>query len=70
VLFLIDGQWFAMETSIEIAVQFNEQKQRIPFGIKRNLPFVRHLRSSNPVTTLAGSIDAENRSFDGILKNR
>jgi hypothetical protein len=59
-LFLIDGQWFAMEASIEITVQFDEQNQLIPFGVQRNLPFVQQLRSSNPVTTLVGSIDAKN----------
>jgi hypothetical protein len=50
-----------MEASIEIAVQFDEQNQLIPFGVQRNLLVVQQLRSSNPVTTLAGSIDAENR---------
>jgi hypothetical protein len=60
-LFLFGRRWFAMETSIEIAVQFDEQNQLVPFGVQRNRLFIQQLRSSNPVATLAGSIDADKR---------
>jgi len=50
-----------METSIEIAVQFDSQDQRNLFGFQRNLMFVQQLPSSIPVATLAGSMDADQR---------
>ncbi len=67
-LFLINGQWVAMEASIEIAVQFDEQIQRIPIGVQRNQLFAQQLRSSNSVTSLVGSTDAEKRWFSWNLR--
>jgi hypothetical protein len=62
-LFFFDGHRFAMEASIEIAVQFDEQDKLIPIGVQRKRLFIQQLRSSNPVTTLADSIDADKRSI-------
>ena len=58
-LFLFDGQWFAMRAPTEIAFQFDEQNRVIPFDIHRNLTFAKQLPSSNPVATVAVSIDAD-----------
>jgi hypothetical protein len=64
-LLLFGGQRFAIEASIEIAVQFDRRNLLIPVSVPRNLLFVQRLQSSNPVSTLAGSMNTENRWVNG-----
>jgi hypothetical protein len=59
-----------METSTEIAVQFDEQSQGTSAGVQRNRLLAQHLRCSNPVATLAGSIDADKWWFFRIPRKR
>jgi hypothetical protein len=66
-LLLIEVRRCAMEASMEIAIQFDEQSRVTSVGVQPNRLFVQHVRSSNPVATLAGSIDADIRSYNVSL---